>query len=150
MPFLVIGLSHRSSPVEVRERFAFSDAALPGALEELRRATGADGAVILSTCNRVEIYAVTGSPDREAAAALRQFLIDYHRWEEPPGGEFYCHSGARGLEHLFRVACGLDSMVLGETEILGQLKKAYQLALRHKHTGGQLNRIFQRAFNVAK
>ena len=150
MPFLVIGLSHRSSPVTVRERFAFSDAAIPQALEKLRREAGAAEAVILSTCNRVEIYAVMEPPEREAAALLRQFLIDYHQWPEPLDGQFYCHAGSSGLEHLFQVACGLDSMVLGETEILGQLKKAYDTALQHKHTGGRLNRIFQKAFNVAK
>jgi len=93
---------------------------------------------------------VTASPDPPAAAALRKFLLEYHGWEEPLEEEIYCHSGARGLEHLFQVACGLDSMVLGETEILGQLKKAYELALRHRHTGASLNKIFQRAFNVAK
>ena len=73
MPFIVLGLSHRSSPVTVRERFAFSDAALPQALEKLRRAAAAAEAVILSTCNRVEIYAVMEPPEREAAALLRQF-----------------------------------------------------------------------------
>jgi glutamyl-tRNA reductase len=150
MPFLVIGLSHRSSPVTVRERFAFSEAAIPQALEKLRRDAGAAEAVILSTCNRVEIYAVMEPPEREAAALLRQFLIDYHQWPEPLDGQLYCHADSSGLEHLFQVACGLDSMVLGETEILGQLKKAYDTALRHKHTGGRLNRIFQKAFNVAK
>ncbi|MGA2544631.1 MAG: glutamyl-tRNA reductase [Verrucomicrobiota bacterium] len=150
MPFIVLGLSHRSSPVTVRERFAFSDAALPQALEKLRRDAAAAEAVILSTCNRVEIYAVMEPPEREAAALLRQFLVDYHQGPEPLNDEIYCHTDARGLEHLFRVACGLDSMVLGETEILGQLKKAYDTALRHKHTGGRLNKIFQKAFNVAK
>jgi len=150
MPFIVLGLSHRSSPVTVRERFAFSDAALPQALEKLRRDAAAAEAVILSTCNRVEIYAVMEPPEREAAALLRQFLIDYHQGPEPLNDEIYCHTDARGLEHLFQVACGLDSMVLGETEILGQLKKAYDTALRHKHTGGRLNKIFQKAFNVAK
>ena len=150
MPFLVIGLSHRSSPVTLRERFAFSEAALPQALEKLRRDAGADEAVILSTCNRVEIYAVTESPEREAAAALRQFLTDYHQWPEPLGEGIYCHAEERGLEHLFQVACGLDSMVLGETEILGQLKKAYDTALQDKHTGRRLNKAFQKAFNVAK
>ena len=150
MPFLVLGLSHRSSPVTVRERFAFAEAAIPQALEKLRREAGAAEAVILSTCNRVEIYAVMEPPEGEAAALLRRFLMDYHQWPEPLRDEIYCHAGCRGLEHLFQVACGLDSMVLGETEILGQLKKAYDTALRHRQTGGQLNKIFQKAFNVAK
>ena len=150
MPFIVIGLSHRSSPVTVRERFAFSEAAIPEALGKLRRDAGAAEAVILSTCNRVEIYAVMEPPEQEAAAQLRRFLMEYHQWREPLAEGLYCHADCRGLEHLFQVACGLDSMVLGETEILGQLKKAYDTALRHKHTGGRLNKIFQKAFNVAK
>ena len=150
MPLLVIGVSHHSSPVTVRERFAFAEAAVPGALQELRASGLAREAVILSTCNRVEIYAVSDLPESQAAARLRQFLLDYHKVPERPDGEIYARGGRPGLEHLFKVACGLDSMVLGETEILGQLKKAYQTALQHRHTGGVLNKAFQRAFNVAK
>jgi len=150
MALLVIGLSHHSSPVATRERFAFSEAAIPGALEALRAAGAAREAVILSTCNRVEIYAASDLPEAAAVAELRRFLFDYHKDKHPPGGEIYARGGRQGLEHLFKVACGLDSMVLGETEILGQLKKAYDIALRHKHTGAVLNRAFQKAFNVAK
>jgi glutamyl-tRNA reductase len=150
MTLVVIGLSHHSSPVTVRERFAFAESALPGALQELRAAGLAREAVILSTCNRVEIYAVSDLPEGQAIARLRQFLLDYHKFQGPPGGEIYGRGGRQGLEHLFKVACGLDSMVLGETEILGQLKKAYETALRLKHTGALLNKAFQRAFNVAK
>jgi glutamyl-tRNA reductase len=150
MPFIVIGLSHRSSPVHVRERFAFAEAGVPTALERLRRETGAAEAVILSTCNRVEIYAVMDGAEREAAAALRKFLLDFHQKPEPLAGEMYALCDASGMEHLFKVACGLDSMVLGETEILGQLKKAYDVALQQRHTGSRLNKVFQKAFNVAK
>jgi glutamyl-tRNA reductase len=81
---------------------------------------------------------------------LRQFLLKHHNYVEPIGNEIYFHSDAAGLEHLFNVACGLDSMVVGETEILGQLKKAYDTALQHKQTGRHLNKAFQKAFNVAK
>jgi glutamyl-tRNA reductase len=150
MPLLVIGVSHHSSPVTVRERFAFAEAAVPGALQELRTSGLAREAVILSTCNRVEIYAVSELPESQAATRLRQFLLDYHKLPELPTGEIYARGGRPGLEHLFKVACGLDSMVLGETEILGQLKKAYQTALSHRQTGGILNKAFQRAFHVAK
>jgi glutamyl-tRNA reductase len=150
MALVVIGLSHHSSPVTVRERFAFAEAALPGALQELRAAGLAREAVILSTCNRVEIYAVSDLPEGQAMAGLRQFLLDYHKFQGPLEGEIYGRGGRQGLEHLFKVACGLDSMVLGETEILGQLKKAYDTALRLRHTGALLNKAFQRAFNVAK
>jgi glutamyl-tRNA reductase len=150
MPFVVIGLSHHSSPVDVRERFAFSESALPQALEKIRQSGVASEAVILSTCNRVEIYAVCDSPERNAVAGLRQFFLDFHNFHEPLSKEIYGIGNIRGIEHLFKVACGLDSMVLGETEILGQVKKAYQTALELKHTSGRLNKIFQTAFNVAK
>jgi len=150
MPFLVIGLSHRSSPVTVRERFAFSEAALPEALEKLRHDTGAAEAVILSTCNRVEIYAVTQLEPPQAFAALRDFLVNCHDYRDPLTDEIYAWGEPQSVHHLFKVASGLDSMVLGETEILGQLKKAYDLALKTGHTGGRLNKAFQRAFNVAK
>jgi glutamyl-tRNA reductase len=194
MNVVVIGLSHHSSPVERRERFAFAEAKIPDALKSLRESGVAGEAVILSTCNRVEIYAATAlEPDR-AFAELKQFLA---RWGEdavfsssdprtpalspsgrgegvepdnlgvaelrPPDGsrghsphrdeigdELYALAEPQSLQHLFKVACGLDSMVLGETEILGQLKKAYDLAFRHRHTGARLNRVFQRAFHVAK
>ena len=150
MTLFVIGLSHHTSPVTVRERFAFAEAALPGALQELRSAGLAREAVILSTCNRVEIYAASDLPEGQAIAGLRQFLLDFHKFQEPLAGEIYGRGGRQGLEHLFKVACGLDSMVLGETEILGQLKKAYDTALRLQHTGALLNKAFQKAFNVAK
>jgi glutamyl-tRNA reductase len=150
MPLVVIGLSHHSSPVTVRERFAFAEAAIPGALEKLRASGIAAEAVILSTCNRVEIYAATDLPERDALTELRRFLLEYHEYAEPLGDEIYAYSEEESLEHLFKVACGLDSMVLGETEILGQLKKAYETALARQHTGSRLNKAFQKAFNVAK
>ena len=150
MPILVTGLSHHTAPVTVRERFAFAETALPDALRKLRESGVADEAVILSTCNRVEIYAATSRDPREALPALQRFLLDHHAYREPLTNELYALAEPQSIEHLFKVASGLDSMVLGETEILGQLKKAYDLALQHKHTGGRLNKAFQRAFNVAK
>ncbi len=150
MPIVVVGLSHRSSPVTVRERFAFADALIPATLERLRQSGLSQEGVILSTCNRVEIYAVIPSKERPALSALRQFMMDCHNYHEPLTTEIYSLTEPQSLEHLFQVACGLDSMVLGETEILGQLKKAYDLALQHKQTGGLLNKAFQKAFNVAK
>ena len=150
MPIVVIGLSHHSSPVTVRERFAFAESIIPVALQRIRESGIAEEAVILSTCNRVEIYASSPLQDRQAAAALQQFLLEHQKYSEPLNGEIYTLGEPHSLEHLFKVASGLDSMVLGETEILGQLKKAYDLALKHKHTGSRLNKAFQRAFNVAK
>src|SRR6266404_1820562 len=150
MPLLLIGLSHHSSPVTVRERFAFADARIPAALQLLRDSGTADEAVILSTCNRVEIYATTSLQPRQAFPALQEFLVTCHDYRDPLTDEIYTLSEPQSVQHLFRVACGLDSMVLGETEILGQLKRAYDLALQHGHTAGRLNKAFQRAFNVAK
>jgi glutamyl-tRNA reductase len=150
MPLVVIGLSHRSSSVAVRERFAFAEAHIPTALQRLREAHLAEEAVILSTCNRVEIYAVTSLEAAAAFTAFRQFLVDHHDYRDPLKEEIYTLTEPHSVHHLFKVACGLDSMVLGETEILGQLKKAYDLALQKGYTGGRLNKAFQRAFNVAK
>jgi glutamyl-tRNA reductase len=169
MNIVVIGLSHHSSPVELRERFAFAEAKIPDALKSLRESGVADEAVILSTCNRVEIYAATSLEPAKAFAELKQFLA---WWGETPsspnqkatksgleglsphqnelGNELYAFAEPQSLHHLFKVACGLDSMVLGETEILGQLKQAYALAHRHGHTGARLNKAFQRAFHTAK
>lgn len=150
MPILLVGLSHRSSPVELRERFAFSEQTIPKALAKLRQEGLAAEAVILSTCNRVEVYvAVEGDPAVQLTA-LREFLLKFHGYDGPLNNQLYCLGEPHSLEHLFRVASGLDSMVLGETEILGQLKKAYDLALQNQHTGRRLNKAFQRAFNVAK
>src|SRR6185295_12863955 len=87
---------------------------------------------------------------RQAFLELHEFLINCHDYRDPLTDEIYTLSEPHSVEHLFKVASGLDSMVLGETEILGQLKKAYELALQHKHTGGVLNKTFQKAFNVAK
>jgi glutamyl-tRNA reductase len=150
MPVVVIGLSHHSSPVNVREKFAFPEISIPGTLQKLREAGIATEAVILSTCNRVELYVATDLPEAQAFTALQQFLLDHHNYQEPLNGELYTLGEPKSLEHLFKVACGMDSMVLGETEILGQIKKAYELALLHKHTGQRLNKAFQRAFNSAK
>jgi glutamyl-tRNA reductase len=150
MSVVVIGLSHRSSPVELRERFAFAEDKIPAALSSLRTAGIADEAVIVSTCNRVEIYAATSLEPASAFAALKKFLLDFHAFTDDLNQELYTITEPHSLHHLFKVAGGLDSMVIGETEILGQLKKAYDVALQHRHTGLRLNKAFQRAFHTAK
>ncbi|MDD5141541.1 MAG: glutamyl-tRNA reductase [Verrucomicrobiales bacterium] len=150
MSVVVIGLSHRTSPVELRERFAFAEGKIPGALKSLRDSGIAGEAVILSTCNRVEIYAVTTFAPDTAFAELKNFLIEHHAYDGTLGDELYTFAEPHSLHHLFKVASGLDSMVIGETEIFGQLKQAYELAFANKHTGARLNKAFQRAFNVAK
>lgn len=150
MSIVVLGLSHRSSPVALRERFAFAEARIPATLELLRTGGIAEEAVILSTCNRVEIYAATTLEPAQAFAELKEFLVKIHDYRDPLTDELYAMAEPQSVHHLFKVASGLDSMMIGETEILGQLKKAYDLALQHGHTGARLNKAFQRAFNVAK
>ena len=149
MPVFVLGLSHRTSPVKVRERFALPESALPEALRQLRGQGTIEEAVILSTCNRVEFYIAAPGDQGAALAVLRQFLQE-RTGGQPPEEGFYSFGEPESIEHLFKVACGLDSMVLGETEILGQLKAAYELARQQQQTGARLNKAFQRAFNVAK
>ena len=147
---LVLGLSHHTAPVTLRERFAFAEARVPAVLQMLRDGGLAGEAVVLSTCNRVELYTATALEPRRAFAELRQFLLTCHDYRDPLTDELYLLAEPQSIEHLFRVACGLDSMVLGETEILGQLKKAYDFSLQHGHSGPVLNKAFQKAFNVAK
>ena len=133
MSIVVIGLSHHNSPVGLRERFAFAGARIPAALAAIRDRGIADEAVILSTCNRVEIYAATSLETSRAFDELKRFISDAQEQPVPAGVEFYAMAEPDSVHHLFRVACGLDSMVLGETEILGQLKDAYEAALKHRH-----------------
>jgi len=150
MPIVVIGLSHHSSPVEVRERFAFADAAIPGALQDLVKSGRAEEAVILSTCNRVEIYAYSRQEPQQAVGTLKEFLAARQPEGDAAAGAFYHLAEPQSVFHLFKVACGLDSQIIGETEIFGQLKRAYDVALQGGHTGGRLNKLFQCAFNTAK
>ncbi len=150
MNVVVIGLNHRTSPVELRERFAFAGETIPGVLKALRASGIAGEAAILSTCNRVEIYAATPLAPDMAFAELKKFLIAHHAFNGALGDELYTLAEPHSLQHLFKVASGLDSMIIGETEIFGQLKDAYELAFQHKQTGARLNKAFQRAFNVAK
>jgi len=150
MSIVVVGLSHHTAPVELRERFAFAEAQVPAALQQLRAAGIATEGVVLSTCNRVEIYAATPLAAENACVELRKFLVARNGYAGALGDELYALAEPQSLQHLFKVASGLDSMVIGETEIFGQLKKAYELAFTHQQTGALLNRAFQRAFNVAK
>jgi glutamyl-tRNA reductase len=137
--------------VELRERFAFTEAQVPEALRQLRESGIITEGVVLSTCNRVEIYAATALvPDDSFFAKVKKFLIEHHAYDGELGDELYTFAEPHSLHHLFKVAAGLDSMVIGETEIFGQLKRAYDLAFTSKHTGARLNKAFQRAFNVAK
>src|SRR5215471_8156773 len=146
MKFFVVGLSHKTAPVELREQLAVDWADLVRRARSLKRLEGLDEIVLLSTCNRVEIYA-TAADGRARSSSLFWSL-----WNEAPDlrPNTYIYEDLAAARHLFRVVAGLDSMVLGETEITGQVKKAYDLALGAQLTGGSLNRVFQKAFQVAK
>jgi glutamyl-tRNA reductase len=148
--FVAVGLNHRTAAVALRERFAYGERELAPALARLRAAGLADEAVLVSTCNRVELYAATPLPMPGAADALANFLHADRQVARADSGALFLHPQQAGVEHLFRVAAGLDSLALGETEILGQLKQAYAAALAAGHTGRLLNQAFQTAFGVAK
>ena len=151
MPLVVVGLSHKTAPVEVRERMAFAESDLAAAAARIRSLGLAAEALVVSTCNRVELYAAAPEGDPLALSQqLRGFLSRDRGPAADLPGIVYTHSGTAALEHLFRVVSGLDSLVLGETEILGQIKRFYSVALASGHTGGMLNRSFQRAFSIAK
>ena len=153
MNIVCFGLSHRTAAVEVRERFALADKELPAATLRLRSLQGVREALILSTCNRVEHYAVLDDgpePVRRASDLFRLYCETGGLETHAEGEQFYHHDAPESMAHLFRVASGLDSMVLGETEILGQVKQAYQVATAAGTTSRVLNKLFQRAFQAAK
>jgi glutamyl-tRNA reductase len=146
MSLVVIGINHRTAPVEVRERVVFEPARLPDALRELRSLPQVTESVIVSTCNRTELYCVTGS----AEDALDHWLSSYHQLGMDIRQCLYEHRELAAVSHTFAVASGLDSMILGEPQILGQMKDAYRLAQDAGTAGPTLNRLFQAAFSVAK
>ena len=147
MTVLCFGVSHRTAAVEIRERFAVTESQLSAVIAEVGTLAGVSESVIVSTCNRVEFY--TACADSSAAlVSVREYLEG--RTGIGPGAPFYTLLGPASINHLFRVVSGLDSMVIGETEILGQVKKAYAAATAAGATARNLNKLFQRAFNVAK
>ena len=147
MPFLVIGINHRTAPVEIREKIVFAAPELPTALRELTRIAGVREAAILSTCNRTELYCYID----DGEAPLVPWLLHWHKVDPHEiEGCVYQYKGQAAVQHAFAVASGLDSMILGEPQILGQLKEAYRAALRERATGPLLNRLFQSSFSVAK
>ena len=148
MALLALGLNHKTAPVAVRERVTFGPDIIVAALRSACDRTGVDEAVILSTCNRTELYiSLADCPPDEACL----WLADFHGLElETISPYLYCYEGSAAVSHLLRVACGLDSMVLGEPQILGQVKQAYQTACDASVTGKLLGKLFQHTFSVAK
>ncbi|HBT81967.1 MAG: glutamyl-tRNA reductase [Desulfuromonadales bacterium GWD2_61_12] len=150
MNILVVGLSHKTAPVEIRERVAFAPTAMEKPLHEMLDLPAVAEAIIVSTCNRVELYATSRTPEA-AASELRRFLTQYHGLEaELLDSYLYEYQGEEAIRHLFRVASSLDSMVIGEPQILGQIKTSYGYAAEFKTAGLILNRFLHKAFSVAK
>ena len=148
MPFFILGISHATAPVAIRERLSFSAEQIPEVLRALTGLAGIQEAVILSTCNRTEIYAHL---ENASGTQLTDWITRMRTPDDPGVRErFYTHDGEAAAQHLFRVACGLDSMILGEPQILGQIKAAYELAQHNGAAGNHLHRLFQYAFAVAK
>jgi glutamyl-tRNA reductase len=146
MAFNILGINHKTAPVALREKVAFSEERLLGALRTLRQETGVAEVVILSTCNRTEVY-WAGSA---SGAELSSWLERHHGHPLDLASSLYVHQEQRAVQHAFTVASGLDSMVLGEAQILGQLKDAYRAAQEAGSTGPTLNKLFQAAFSAAK
>ncbi len=150
MQLLLVGVSHRTAPVELRERLDFSARGVDRALTALNASAGQDEAAIVSTCNRVELY--IGCTEHETArAAIQRFLSEFHGiTAEQLAPHIYVKTGQDAVAHLFRVASGLDSLVMGEPQILGQVKDAYGVASKMGFTGPLLNKLFHSAFAVGK
>jgi glutamyl-tRNA reductase len=148
MTLLALGLNHQTAPLELREKVAFAPDAMPNALSDLARQPGVNEALIISTCNRTELYVEI---DAGAEATAQRWLFDHHQLNERRLDEFlYTHSENAAVRHLFRVATGLDSMVLGEPQILGQVKDAYQAARSAGTLRSSMERLLQQTFAVAK
>lgn len=148
MAIVAYGLNHATAPIDLREKVNFGNEVVPDALHELKNQSGIQEAAILSTCNRTEIYC---SVDQEDNHNPIHWLHDFHGMKPDLLKPFmYKHPQENAVRHVLRVASGLDSMVLGEPQVLGQLKTAYQNAISAGSIGHQLNRLFQHSFHVAK
>ena len=148
MKLLLTGLSHKTAPVHLREKLAIAEASLPRVLQHLQK-LGAAEAVVLSTCNRVE-FAVSTPDEVEPGPVLDRFLVEWQVPQAAFDGHLYRLESREAIRHIFRVAASLDSMVVGEPQILGQMKAAYAVAKSEGAVGGILESVLTRAFNAAK
>src|SRR5690606_17703749 len=148
MTLLTLGINHKTAPVAIREQVAFAPENLKEALRQVCSASQLQEAAILSTCNRTDLYCWTDSSD---ARRILAWLSEYHGLSQAElEACSYMYRDEAAVRHIMRVACGLDSMVLGEPQILGQLKTAYAAAQDAGSVGGFLDRLFQRTSSVAK
>ncbi len=150
MNLIIVGLSHKTAPVDIRERLSFPAQTIGEPLNRLCTSYEINEGVIISTCNRVEMFAVTRDIEK-GLWQVKKFLSDYHNIPlEVLDEHLYTYTSEDAVKHLFRVCSGLDSMVIGEPQILGQVKDAYGYALQHKTAGVIMNKLFHKAFSVAK
>ncbi len=146
----VLGLNHNTAPVEIREKIFIQESKIPGLLNEMKQ-RGIDESVILSTCNRTEIYFHSTLNHEKALKNIQEILLEAFQAQPEWFHDFmYTFRNEDVYKHLFLVASGLDSLVIGEPEILGQVKEAYRIATFSNATGFLLNRVFHKTFNVAK
>ena len=150
MKLLLTGVNHKTAPVEVREQLAFPEHSIPVALDRLKHGNGISEVLILSTCNRVEIT-VAAEDGADPQAAIDSFLVEARRVSSDSlGPQLYRYEGRDAIHHLFRVAASLDAMVVGEPQILGQMKSAFALSKSAGAMNGLLENVMSRAFSVAK
>jgi glutamyl-tRNA reductase len=150
MNVVIVGLNHDTASIEVREKVAFDGAKLGEAVNMLKNSPGLRENIILSTCNRVEIYA-NATDSASGAESIKKFIADFHNVPlDILKKSLYEYSGRKALRHIFRVASSLDSMVVGEPQILGQLKDAFDFALKKKSTSVLLNKLMKKSISVAK
>src|SRR3984893_958453 len=151
MEIVLVGLNHRTAPLELRERLSFTAEQVRRAAAELRSRGLLEESLVLSTCNRSELYGVPPEASHESAAGLSSFLSEFHSIRpDVLNVALYQHYDRAAVRHLFRVSAGLDSLLLGEAEILGQVREAYRFAHEYGATGPVLNRLFQGALEVGK
>src|SRR5262249_32161549 len=151
MSIVLVGLNHRTAPVELRERLAFGESLIPEALSTLVDHEAVEEGLIVSTCNRVELLASAPADPQRGIDTLARFLCDYHKLASTDvSRHIYRHSGENAIKHVFRVASSLDSLVVGEPQILGQVKEAYQQAVDAGTIGRILSQLMDRAINVAR
>ncbi|MFZ5943490.1 MAG: glutamyl-tRNA reductase [Bacillota bacterium] len=147
---ILLGLSHISAPIEMREKVSMSKTQIKNAASEMKKLKGVEGIIVLSTCNRTEFYIAANDVDN-AKKSLIQFVARYGNCEEETLRKYiYLRECQNAVHHLFRVSSGLDSMILGETQILGQVQDAYEYALEYKISNNVLNTLFQNAISVGK
>jgi glutamyl-tRNA reductase len=150
MNLVIVGLNHNSAPVAIREKLSFPASTVAGPLGKLTNHYGLNEAVILSTCNRVEVLAITDNMEK-GVWEVKRFLSDFHDIPlETLDEHLYTYCGEEAVKHLFRVAAGLDSMIMGEPQILGQVKDSYGHAVEYGSAGVIVNKLYHKAFQVSK